>query len=273
MATGTDPEQQAAELRRAGAWLVQHGLVDAHPTPLLARRLAARRRARGGGLVLLAVLVFGAALTQGYDRLSTGRFGGFAPHSRTPLLIMAALVVGVVLAQAQLDGWVRRVDRRAAATLSRRVVYPVPLGWRAVLGRPYALFAVGAFVATTVLAASVLTVPDADLRYGAILLLIGVFGIGAGIVVQVRDVLARPVVAEDEESLTADIVMRVEDARERTTPMVLWSLPTVLLFGDELGWWNAASIVLVLGAGFTLAWVQARGAPAVAVARQAMGTR
>jgi hypothetical protein len=266
------PSVRPADLELAGAWLARHGLVEARPTPLLAMRLAARRRARSAGLALLAVLVIGAALTLGYDRLSTGRFGGFEPHSRTPLVVLAALVVGLVLAQARLDRWVRRVDRRAAATLSRRVSYPVPLGWRAVPGRSFAVCAVAVFAGATMLAVSALTVPDSTVRYGAVILLIGLFGVAAGIVVQLRDVLARPVVAEDEDSLTADIIMRVEDARERSAPVAVWSMPTVLLFGDELGWWNVASLVLALGAAVALSLVHARSAPAVAVARDAMST-
>jgi hypothetical protein len=102
MANGTDPSAHAADLRRAREWLLRHGLAEVRATPLLATRLAARHRARRAGLVLLAVLVMGTALTQGHDRLSTGRFGGFQPHSRTPLVILSAFVVGLVLVQAMI---------------------------------------------------------------------------------------------------------------------------------------------------------------------------
>ena len=47
-----------------------------------------------------------------------------------PLLVLAALVVGLLLAQSLLDWWVRRVDRRAGATLPRRAAHPIQLGWR-----------------------------------------------------------------------------------------------------------------------------------------------
>jgi hypothetical protein len=46
-------------------------------------------------------------------------------------------------------------------------------------------------------------------------------GIAAGIVVQLRDLPARPVVAEDEDCPTADIVMRAEDERERAAPVIM----------------------------------------------------
>jgi len=262
-----------ADLRQAAAWLARHGLTGTPPTPLLATRLAARRRARGAGLVLLAVLVIGAALTQAYEQLSTGRFGGSGRHSHLPPLVLAGLTVGLVLARAQLDRWVRRVDRQAALTLPRRVAYPIPLDWRAVPGRPHAVYAVATLTGAVVLAASAYTAPDAAVRYGALVLLIGLLGVAAGIVVQLHDILTRPIVADDEASLTADVVLRVEDARECTTPVVLWSLPAVLLFGDGLGWWNAGSLVLVLGAALALCLVQRGSAPAVAVARHATSPR
>jgi hypothetical protein len=273
MTNEVDPSRHAADLRAAGEWLVQHGLTEARPTPLLATRLAVRRRARLGGSLLLAALIIGAALTLSFTLMSTGRFGGFAPASRTPLVILAALVVGLILAQARLDAWVRRVDRQAAATLSRRVAYPIPLDWRAAPGRLFAAYAGGVFVATAALAVSVLPVDDPILRYGGIIVLIGLIGVYAGVVVQLRDVLARPVVADDEDSLAADIIMRVEDAREVATPSTAYALPAVLLYGDGLGWWNIASIVLVVGSVVALAQVHRKIEPSTTVARHAAGAR
>jgi 6-phosphogluconate dehydrogenase (decarboxylating) len=51
-----DPAVHSADRRRAGAWLVQHGLGDGRPTPLLTTRLAARRRARRADHFMLAAL-------------------------------------------------------------------------------------------------------------------------------------------------------------------------------------------------------------------------
>jgi hypothetical protein len=254
-----------AELQEAGRWLVRHGLVDAEPTPLLASRLAARRRARLAGSVVLAAFLIGAALAHTSSL--------FTDSSRPSLLILTGLVVALLVALWLLEWWVRRADRRAGARLSRRVAHPVQLGWPAVLGRPYAVFAAATFAGAVLLAVSVLAVPDATLRYGAIVVLIGLSGVGAGTVMQLRHLLARPAVADDEQSLTADVIMRVEDARALVTPSLVWALPAILLYGDALGWWNAVAIALVIVGVVALCAIQVRTAPIGTVARQAMSAR
>jgi len=252
----------SVDLDRAGEWLARHGLVDARPTPLLAGRLAARHRARTADNVLMAALLVAAALALATVRMTDGRASG------TAMLLLAGLMVVVVLAKLLLDWWVRRVDRHAAATLPRRVTHPVQLGWRVAPGLPYAVFAVAVFAASTVLALSAVTARDSTIRSGAVILLIGLAGVAAGIVVQLHDVLTRPVVAEDEDSLAADVVMRVEDARERVAPSVVWAMPGLLLLGDSLGWWYAAAIILVLAASIAFHLVRTRAAPARVVAGQ-----
>jgi hypothetical protein len=92
-------------------------------------------------------------------------------------------------------------------------------------------------------------------------------------VLRLRHVLARPVVAEDEASLTADVIMRVEDARELTSPAVLWSLPVVLLFGSAPGWWNAASLAVVILGLVALVAIHARAPRCATTARAAMSAR
>ncbi|MFC6087376.1 hypothetical protein [Sphaerisporangium aureirubrum] len=263
------PPVRPADLKWAGAWLARHGLGDTPPTPLLAARLAVRRRARLADHLLLAGLIIAAALTQAYDRLAaSGRW--FEPNRPAPLLVLTGLVGVLLLVQASLAWWVRRVDRRAGATLSRRAAHPVQPGWRAVLGRPHAAFTAVTFTAAILLAASALTVRDSTVRYAAMILLIGLIGVAAGVALQLRDLLARPVVAEDEVSLTADVIMRVEDARELTAPGVPWALPVVLIFGTAPVWWNAASIALVFLGLVALHLIQARTPPSVTMARRAM---
>ncbi|MFJ2028429.1 hypothetical protein [Streptosporangium sp. NPDC087985] len=261
------------DLRRAEAWLVRHDLAGVRPTPLLAARLKVRRRARLAGNMALALLIVAAAFALAYDRLATSAFGRFQPHQPMPLLALAVLVAGLLLAQSLLDLWVRRVDRRAGVALSRRVAHPVPPGWRAVLGRPYAAFAVVTFCGALVLAVSALTVQDSAVRYAAVVLLVGLFGVGVGAALRLRELLVRPVVAEDEVSLTADVVMRVEDARELTAPTVLWALPVVLLFGSAPGWWNVASLAFVVLGVVACVVIQVRTPPSVAVARRAMSAQ
>ncbi|MFF5210799.1 hypothetical protein [Streptosporangium sp. NPDC000396] len=259
------PPARAADLRLAGEWLAQHDLAGARPTPLLASRLAVRRRARLAAQIILAVLILASALA--------AALGGFPPHRPLPLLALTVLVAGLLLAQSLLDWWVRRVDQRAGATLSRRAAHLIQPGWRAVLGQPYAVFAVATFAGGVVLAGSALAVPDPTVRQLAVILLIGLLGVTAIIVMQLRHLLRHPVVAEDEKSLTADVIMRVEDARDLTTPNVQWSLPMVLLFGTAPGWWSAAAVAyLILGLVACVA-LHARTPSSATVARRAMSVR
>ena len=45
---------KTTDLDQAGTWLRRHGFTDASPTPLLAGRLAVRRRAQRGAQVMVA---------------------------------------------------------------------------------------------------------------------------------------------------------------------------------------------------------------------------
>ncbi|MFV2019225.1 hypothetical protein [Micromonospora sp. LOL_023] len=256
-----------AEHSETRQWLDRHGLTGAEPTPLLARRLAVRRRARLVGDILLAAFLIGAALTH-----ATGRATDTA-YSWLPLLVLTALVVGMLVVQWLLREWVRRVDRRAGAQLPRRVAHPVGFGWPAVLGRPYAVFTVAAYTGALALAVSVLPVSDPVLRAGAAVVLIGLVGAGAGMIMQLRQVLTSPAVAEDEASLTADVVMRVEDARALVTPSLVWSLPAIFLYGESLGWWNAVAVGLVVAGAVAFGLVQTRTMAVGVTARQAMIVR
>ncbi|MBT2226325.1 hypothetical protein [Nonomuraea sp. NEAU-A123] len=266
---GAGPRQ--ADVQGAEAWLLRHGLGDGPPTPLLTARLAVRRRARLLGSVLSAALIIGAALVQASDRLAVPASGWFGSYQPTKVLVLSAFIVGLLVVRTLLDAWIRRVDRRAGVALARRAAHPVQPGWRALLGRPYAAFAVGTLAGSFALGASALAVNEGTARQAAVVLLVAVAGVGVGAALQVRELLARPVVAEDEVSLTADVIMRVEDARESTTPGTLWSLPMVLLFGSAPDWWNAASIgFLLLGLAAYIA-VQVRTPCAAAMARHVVG--
>ncbi|AGZ43805.1 hypothetical protein [Actinoplanes friuliensis] len=248
-----------ADRVETGRWLERHGLTGAEPTPLLATRLAVRRRARIADSLLLAGFLIGAALAH-----VSGRATSFW---------MPLLVVVLLSGQWLLGRWVRRADQRAGAQLSRRVAHPVQLGWRAVLGRPYAVFTVASFAAALVLAVSVLPGADPVLRYGAIVVLIGLTGAGAGTILQLRQVLASPAVAEDEVSLTADVVMRVEDVRALVTPSLVWTLPAIFLYGTSFGWWNVVALALVVVGAVVLGLLQHRTACVGAAARQALAAR
>ncbi|GLY93049.1 hypothetical protein [Actinoplanes sp. NBRC 103695] len=145
-------------------------------------------------------------------------------NRRWLLLVLTALVAGLVPAQSLLDRWVRRVDRRAGARLPRRAAHPVRLGWHTVLGRPRAAFAATTFAGAAALAIGALTLHNSTARYAAVILLIGLCGLAVGVVVQLRHILTHPVVADDEISLTTDVIMRVEDARIGAVPTAVWSV-------------------------------------------------
>ena len=268
-----DPPVRPADLEQARAWLAGHGLTDTGPTPLLATRLAVRRRARLAGAVLLAVFICAVALAYVSYRPAGGAVDGSGSFRRGSLLVLTAMVIGLVLAQSGLDWWVRRVDRRAGATLPRRAAHPVRLGWRAVLGWPRAALAGATFAGAAALATGALAVPDSTTRYAAVVLLIGLCGVAVGMVVQLRHVLTAPAVADDEVSLNADVIMRVEDARDVATPTVVWSLPVVSVFDTGLGWWNAAWLVFIVLGVVALALVNAWTARSGMVARHATSAR
>jgi len=262
MPNGTLPDVdlpvRPADLERAGAWLAGHGLADVRPTPLLAARLAVRRRARLAASVLLAVFILAAALAYVSDLPPGPAVDGFEAHQRWWLLALAAAVVGWVLVQSLMDRWVRRVDRRAGATLPRRATHPVRLGWRTVLGWPRAAFAAATFAGATALAIGALTPHNSTARYAAVILLIGLCGVAVGTAVQLRHVLTHPVVADDEGSLTADFLMRVEDAREVAVPTVVWSLPVVSVFDTGLDPWNTGWLVFIILSVIALALITVR---------------
>lgn len=251
----TDQSVRPAELKGASVWLAVHGLTDVRPTPLLATRLAARQRARLAAAVLLAAFIIAVALIYSFARPPGPAVDGSGSYRHWSLLVLAAVVGGLVLAQSLLDWRVRRVDRRAGAKLPRRAAHPVRPGWRTVLGWPRAVFAVATFVGGMVLAISALTVQGFTAQYAALVLLIGLCGVAVGTAVQLRHVLTHPVVADDEVSLTADVIMRVEDARDVTTPTLVWCLPTVSVLATAPGWWITAWVVFIALSAFALALI------------------
>ncbi|MGW6876107.1 hypothetical protein ACWGHA_27675 [Streptomyces xanthophaeus] len=250
-----DLPARPADLERARLWLAGHRLSDVPPTALLGRRLAARQSSRLAGHVLLAVFIVVAALIYALNRPAGDTAGASDPYRYGSLLLLAAVVTALVLAQALLDRRVRRIDRQAGAALPRRAARPVRLGWRTVIGLPRAALAVATFAAATALALGALTVGEPGARYAGTVLLIGLCGAAAVMLVQLRHVLTHPAVADDEASLTADALMRIEDAREIAAPTVVWCLPTASVVEAHPGWWNIAWFVCIALGAVTLALI------------------
>ncbi|MEW9550558.1 hypothetical protein [Nonomuraea sp. NPDC050783] len=271
MASGSERERPL-DVRRAREWLGWHGLGEATPTPLLARRLAVRRRARLAHHVMLAVLILAAALVQLHNLVSVTPDGSGRGWP-WPLVALTGLVAALLAGRALLESWVRRVDRQAGAALTRRAAHPVQVSWRELLGRPYAACAAGIHAAAFVLAAGALAIDDTRVRYAAVVLLIALAGVGVAAALELRDLLARPVVAEDEVSLTADVIMRIEDAHEAVSPGMAWSLPVVLLCGTAPAWWSLTSVGLVPLGVAAVVLVQLRTPGSAAAARRLVGAR
>ncbi|RKS68067.1 hypothetical protein BZB76_6308 [Actinomadura pelletieri DSM 43383] len=90
-------------------------------------------------------------------------------------------------------------------------------------------------------------------------MLIGLAGAGASIVMQLRQVLTSPAVAQGEAPPTADVIMRVEDARALAAPSQVWFLLAIFLYGDSFGWWNAVALALVVAAVIALWLIRSAG--------------
>ncbi|MCF1599390.1 hypothetical protein [Streptomyces muensis] len=269
----SDQSARPADLEQAGAWLAQHGLADVQPTPLLATRLAARRRTRLTGDVLLAAFIIAVALIYTIDLSVDTSVDGTGTYRHWSLLALTVVVATLVLAQSLLDRRVRRADRRAGTTLPRRAAHPIPLGWRTVLGRPRAAFATATFMGAALLAIATLATQDSTARYPALVLLIALGGVAVGMIVQLRHVLTHPTVADDEVSLTADVIMRIEDARNVATPTAVWCLPVVSVFATALGWWITAWFAFIALSALTHSLITLRTASSETVARHVTGGR
>ncbi|BEL06346.1 hypothetical protein Q0Z83_045370 [Actinoplanes sichuanensis] len=229
-------------LEIARQWLAGHGLTGVEPTPMLAARLAVRRRARLGAAILPAVFLVATALVYVSALPLQPAGDGFGPQ----LVVLTTLVAGLVLGLSLLNRWVRRVDRQAGSDLPRRATHSVRPGWRTVLGVPRAAFLAATYAGGAVLTVASLIGRVGAARYAAVILLIGLCGVAVGTAVQLRHVLTHPVVADDEGSLKADLLMRVEDAREVAVPTVVWSLPVVSVFDAGLDAWNTAWLVFIV---------------------------
>ncbi|MFE1285594.1 hypothetical protein [Streptomyces sp. NPDC058751] len=251
-----DRPPHSADVERARLWLAGRGMSDVRPTALLGKRLAVRQSSRLFSSLLLAAFILALALIYTLNRPADGASTSADPYPYGPLLLVTAVVAALVVAQALLDRRVRHVDRQAGEALQRRAAHTVHLGWRTVLGPPRAALAAGTFAAASALTAVALTVRTPGVRYPATVLLIGLCGVATVMAVQLRHVLTRPAVAEDEDSLTADALMRVEDAREVAVPTMVWCMPWYLpaasMADIGLGWWNAAWIALIAVGAVTL---------------------
>ncbi|MDP9793263.1 hypothetical protein J2S43_001775 [Catenuloplanes nepalensis] len=262
-----------AELEIARLWLAGRGLADVASTPMLAARLTVRRRARVAAALLLAGFLIATALVYVSALPIRTAEDGFGTDQRGALAVLTALTAGLVLGLSLLDRRVRQVDARVGAELPRRAAHSVRPGWRTVLGVPRLALLTTTYAGAAVLAIAALVTRDGAARYAAVILLIGVCGVAAGTVVQLRHVLTHSVVADDEDSLRADLLMRVEDAREVALPTAVWSLPVVSVFDTGLDPWNTGWLVFIVLSVIAIALITVRDGRNALAARRGTGAR
>lgn len=205
---------------RARQWLDRHGATGRPTTPLLQARLGARHRSE-----TLSWLLMGAVLAAFVVAVFVvGELSDVSGSERASLLEPGFLQIGifyVVMALAVIAGlWLQdRDERRIARTLTRRVAHPQAVRVSTVVGRWFIVTAtvtVGAGLLAGAVAAMIATEPrDRELAY-AMLAAIGVFAL-LGLAGLVR-VVRRPAIADDEQSLGDDLLLRREDALRVVPP-------------------------------------------------------
>jgi hypothetical protein len=187
------------DLRRAAAWLKEHGAPDVAPTPLLAARLRARRR-QEPLIVVVSGVLGGLNSMLWFAHGAVGRALGF---------------LALALLTAPAHWWnlraLRRADRRIGATLARRVTHPTAVGWREVLGpRRLAVAATMYGSALALGAVDLAYARTAQDRVVVAVLVAGLVALAAISVAWINELVRRPAVAEDALSLAADHVLRAE---------------------------------------------------------------
>jgi hypothetical protein len=205
---------------RARQWLDRHGATGRPTTPLLQARLDARHRSETLSWHLMAAVL--AAFVVVF--VVVGELSNVPRPERASLLGHGFLQLGifyVAMALAIVAGlWLQdRDERRIARTLTRRVAHPQAVRVSTVVGRWFIVtttVTVGAGLLAGVVAAMLATEPK-DRELGLLMLAaVGAFAlIGlAGLVQVVR----RPAIADDEQSLGDDLLLRREDALRVATP-------------------------------------------------------
>jgi hypothetical protein len=208
-----------ADLDRARRWLRQHRLGDIEPTPLLAARLAARRRAKFAEVITVVVGTSGmlawmlAADYRGTSGDSADLFG---------LVWQVSFNIALILGMAAGFWWQRREERPLLQGMAVRTAHPEATSATRVLGQRRVRTALAINVGGVATGAAVaLLAPDGADRALALAFLLGVAvlaGLGA---LALNAVLRRPSVAEDSASLAVDDALRVEDGRRALVPYAL----------------------------------------------------
>jgi hypothetical protein len=226
-------------------WLSPREPVFVEPTPLLAARLKARRRFRRrvmAGVVAAAV----ALIVAGWK---------WSPELDSPAIYMtkiSAAYVGTLGVMWWFLRGPRRAERRIARAVRTRVARPAAVGVREVVGSWHLAAAGAGYVAATLIGVVALaSVDSTQRRLAAVVCRAAVAACAVMSAATVVAVVRRPVLAEDDRSLAADDLLRVEDARQALGryPLiaVVAQLAAVVAPGN---WWiigGYAVAVVILG--------------------------
>lgn len=208
----------SAERKHVRRWLVRHRAAGLSPTPLLEARLASRYRASRiaqvtAGIVLIGLVGWASRNLGTRDWAAASRGEQAGPDPVASLLVL--LVAGAVLYLGMLAALrhQRRADRRIGDALRHRVARPAVVGVRRLVGAWFlgcALVTYGGGLAVGAGAALLASDPADRAVAVAFLAAVLLFATISGTVL--AEVSRRPAIAEDEPSLTADEVLRREDA-------------------------------------------------------------
>jgi hypothetical protein len=254
---------------RARRWLARHGAADREVTPLLAARLAARRR---GEILTMVVLVAGivAYLAWGVWESVVDYFTPSVPEV-TDLSRLAALFIVYALGAIAAQFVQARGERRIGAALSRRVAQPTAAGPVAVAGSWFAAAAAvvygGGLLAGAVVALGGRDASDGDRLIGVVfigaVLAFAALGLGA-----LAGVVRRPVVAEDAQSLVDDHLLRREEAMQAIAPY-----PAILAVVAGVNAYSDLALFVLVGYGLAAfaTWLLAHAATTAATPQAVMG--
>ena len=203
------------DAQNASCWLRRNDLGWVTLTPTLTERLAARRQGTRAEIWAVAIGMVLLAASGGLEkRLGLGH--------HTPLTGVAEFGVSVLV--LVFGAWLgmrvqRRSERKVAARMRTRATRPGGRTVHGVLGRHYTTAAVSIYAAGIALGATVgMNSADSGERAIGVAFTVTVAVLGMIGAVLLFDVLRRPALAAERESLAVDDALRRKDARRAVTP-------------------------------------------------------
>ncbi|TDP96335.1 hypothetical protein [Labedaea rhizosphaerae] len=223
------------DAQNASCWLRRNDLGWVTLTPTLTERLAARRQGTRAEIWAVAI---GMVLLVVWGVLQ--RRAGLGP-GRTPLTGVAEFAISVLV--LVFGAWLgmrvqRRREREVAARMRTRVTHPGGRTVRGVLGRYYATAAVLIYAAG--IAVGAVVAAESDERAIGVAFTVTVVVLGMIGAVVLFDVLRRPALAAERESLAVDDALRRMDARRAVTPypvVVALVAGVATTPGSHVLWW------------------------------------